>query len=119
MIYVQLGQEQVIQSKKNTLSSEINLLNIKKNMRTYHALRKEELKEKLKLYRKIKDMMKIVTRLQNTLPKIKIPKIVSEQKEKKEKSYIEEKIKNTKLEKQDTDLERQLREIQEKLRRLE
>ena len=120
LIHVQLEYNETIQSKKDTLSSEMNLLKIKKNMRTYHLLRKEELKTKLKLYRKLKEIMTGINRLQKTLPEIKVPKVLKkEEKYAPAKQEIERKIEKTKENQYDKDLENQLREIQRKLRELE
>jgi len=121
LIHIQLNFSDALESKKETLSSIMNLLKIKKNMQYYHHLRKEELKTKLKLYRRIKELEKIINNLQKNLPKIHIsekllmPKI-PEQKISKE---IERKIEQAKEISYDKDLEKQLREIQEKLRSLE
>ena len=121
LIHVQLNHEDALESKKETLSSEIGLLKIKKNMQSYHHLRKEELKEKLKLYRRIKELEKIINNLQKNLPQIHIPEKLQKPKipEQKINKEIERKIEKTRESSYDKNLERQLREIQEKLRAME
>ena len=120
-MYVQLGQKEALQSKKDILSSELNLLKIKKRMKTYQLLRKEEIKTKLKLYRKIKEFLNNINQLQKTLPQIRIPKILKKEEEKysPEKQEIERKIEKTKEQQYDKDLENQLWEIQKRLKELE
>ena len=117
LIHIQIDYEKGMQSKKQILSSEINLLNIKKNMRTYHFLRKEEVKTRLKLYRKMKEVMIILNRLQKNLPEIDIPRNLI--KGKNENYEREIPIEKTKENQHNRDLEAQLREIQEKLRAME
>lgn len=117
LIHIQIDYENGMQSKKQTLSSEINLLNIKKNMRTYHFLRREEVKTRLKLYRKIKEVMVILNRLQKNIPEIDIPRNLI--KGKTENYEQEVPIEKTRENQHNKDLETQLREIQEKLRAME
>lgn len=119
LIHIQVGYEEALKSKKEILSSEINLLNIKKDMKSYHFLRKNELKTKLKLYRKIKEVVTIINRLQKELPEINIPRhLVKEKIPENKKDYVERKIERTREIRYDKNLENQLREIQEKLRAL-
>ena len=114
LIHIQIDYENGMQSKKQTLSSEMNLLNIKKNMRAYHFLRREEVKTRLKLYRKIKEVMVILNRLQKNIPEIDIPRnLIKRENENYEKEIL---IEKTKENQHNKDLETQLREIQEKLR---
>lgn len=119
LIHIQLDYESTMQSKKETLSSEINLLNIKKNMRAYHFLRKEEVKTKLKVYRKMKELMILLNRLQKNLPEIDIPRNLKRTKTENENYEEEMPIEKTRENQHNKDLETQLREIQEKLRAME
>ena len=112
LIHIKLEYEEVIQLKKGFLSSEMNLLKIAKSIKKYRFLRLEELKTKLKLYKKIKEIKNNITKLQIILPKIKIPEILKKGKGSEE---IEKKIKEKQY---DKGLESQLREIQNKLKAL-
>lgn len=114
LLHVKLEYEEGVQSKKDILSSERDLIKLIKIMRRYHLLRKEELNNKLRIYKKIKELKLNLTKLTQALPKIKIPNIL-----KKEEERTLEKTSNKKKEDYDRDLESQLREIQEKLKRLE
>ena len=119
LIHIQLDYGSAMQSKKETLSSEINLLNIKKNMRTYHFLRKDEVKTKLKVYRKIKELMILLNRLQKNLPEIDIPRNLTRTKTENENYEKEIPIEKTRENQHNRDLEAQLIEIQERLRAME
>ena len=112
LIHIRLGYKEVIQSKKDILSSEMDLLKIVKAIKKYRFLRLEELKMKLKLYRKIKEIKNNIKKLQTMLPTLKIPEILKKDKDSKE---IEKKIKEKQY---DKTLESQLQEIQNKLKAL-
>ena len=109
LIHVRLEYEDAIQSKKDILSSEMDLLKIIQTMKKYHELRSEEFKLKIKLYRQIKILLTEIRRLQTNLPKLKMPQILKEH-ETKEISQKKEII--------DYNIESQLKEIQEKLNSL-
>lgn len=117
LIHVQFEHEELTQSKKDILSSEMNLLKIKSIMREYSLLREEELKTKLKLYRNMKEMMGDINKLQKILPQVQVPNILKKETETKEE--FKRKIIEKKETPEDKKIEEQLREIQEKLRSLE
>jgi hypothetical protein len=110
-VYVQLGYDESLESKKEILSSEISLLNLMKIIKRFNILKLEELKIKSKIRREIK-LLGIKTReVQSSFPFLKIsPKI-------KHSSLNEERPQEIK-EKFDENIESQLREIQEKLREI-
>ena len=110
LIHVKLEYGEALQSKKNVLSSEMNLLRITKSIKRYKTLRSEELKLKYKLYQKVKEFLTNIKKIQTTLPKLQIPEILKDGKE-KEKIIPE-------IEEDNSDLETQLKEIQEKLKSL-
>ncbi len=112
LIHVKLEYEEAVQSKKDILSSEINLLKIMKVIRKYHFLRLKELKTKSKLHRNIKEMIINIKKTQSTLPKLKIPEILQKGRPIEET----EKLETIKKPYYDQDLESQLRDIQEKLK---
>ena len=109
LIHVRLEYEDAIQSKKDILSSEMDLLKIIQTIKKYHELRSKEFKLKIKLYRQIKTLLTEIRRLQKNLPELKIPKIL---KKHETKEII------SKKEIANDDIESQLREIQEKLNSL-
>ena len=114
LIHIKLEHGEAIQSKKDILSSEMNLLKIAKTTREYRFLRLEELKLKLKLHRKIKETITNIKNMQTTLPTLKIPEILKKDKEIEEPSKLPVKQK-----KYDGSLESQLQEIQDRLNLLQ
>ena len=101
LIHVRIDYEEAIQAKKDLLSSERDFIRLLKTIKRYELFRKQELTTKLKLQNKI-------------FPKIKLPDFMI----KEEEFLKEEKPSKTKKDNKDEDLEVQLREIQERLRKL-
>ena len=113
LIHVKFGYKETLQSKRDTLSLEMNLLRTLKTIKKYHFFRSEELKTKLKLHRKIKEVITNIKKLQTTLPKLKIPEILK-------KDYEDnEKLDKVEEEKYDESLESQLQKIQDELNNLQ
>jgi len=117
LIHVKLEYEEALQSKKDILSSEINLIKIMKIIRSYHFLRLKELKIRSKLHRQIKEVITNIKKVQTTLPKLKIPEIL--QKGKLIETEPTTQKKTIKEPYYDKDLEYQLKDIQEKLKELQ
>jgi hypothetical protein len=113
LVHVKVDYSDAINSKKEFLSSELNLLQTASIIKRYTRLRLEELKIKNRLLSKIKELKTDSTRLQIVLPKIKIhtEKIAEEKKEDKEFDLPKRYIKD--------DLEFELQDIQRKLMELE
>jgi hypothetical protein len=112
LIHVKIDYEEAIQSKKDLLSLERYFIQLLKTIKEYSFLRKDELNTKLRLQKKMKDLKNNLGKLNETLPKIKIPEIL------KKDDLQEEVPSKTKKGTINPDLEVQLREIQERLRRL-
>jgi hypothetical protein len=111
-IHVKIDYGEAIQSKRDLLSSEKDFIRILKIIKRYNFLREEELNTKLKMQRKMKELRLNLGRLNEVFPKIKIPDIL------KKSDLDEEKPLKIKEKNKNDDLESQLREIQERLRRL-
>jgi len=111
-IHVRINYEEAIQSKKDLLSSERDFIRVLKIIKRYRDLREKELNSKLKMQKKMKELKTNLGKLNETFPKIKVPDIL------KKNGLEEDKPKKIKEENKDKDLESQLREIQEKLRKL-
>jgi len=109
-IYIKLEYNEALQSKKDILSSEIDLLDIIKIIKKYHLFKSQELKIKLNLYKKLKEFRINLGKIQQTLPKIK--NLETDDQKEEIAAGIEHKI-------YDPSLESQLQEIQNKLRDLE
>jgi hypothetical protein len=116
LIHIKIDYNDAIQSKKDLLSSERDFIRLLKTMKNYSLLRRSELNTKLTLQKKMKELKTNLGRLHETLPEIKLPDIL-----KKEREYFEEE-RSSKTKKENVnnteDLESQLKEIQERLRKL-
>jgi hypothetical protein len=113
-IHIKLEYVEAVKSKKDILSSEMNLLRILKIIKRYHSLRIEELKIKTKLHRKIKETITNIKKIETSVPKIKIPEILKKDEEGEIK--INPKIKSKTNYK--NDIEEELLKIQKKLNSL-
>lgn len=113
-IHIKLEYLEALNSKKDILYSEQDLLKIVRIMKRYSALRSAELKLKLQLQKELKETIKYFSSLEATLPKIELPEIMIHGK----KSAIQE-INEERESPEEKNLERQLEEIQRKLRILE
>jgi uncharacterized protein YjaG (DUF416 family) len=117
LIHIRLNHSEAVTSKVDVLSTQMNLIKMLKIMKTFHKLRAEELKTKGKIQKKLKDLDGNIHKLEVLLPKIHIPKILQHGTE-EIKQEVKEKVKR-KPDPHEIDLENQLKEIQDKLRRLE
>ncbi len=115
LIHVKLEYEEALQSKKDILSSEINLIRIIKVIRQYRFLRLKELKTKSKLHQEIKGLIVNIRKIKTILPKLKIPEILQKDRITEEPERLEIKEKPY----YDKNLESQLKDIQEKLNELQ
>jgi hypothetical protein len=116
LIHLRFDYSQAKDAKKDILSSEVDLLKISKIIADYKKLRLEEFEKKEKINSKIKILKSELTKLNKSLPKIVIPKILKKNKP-IEEEIIEEKT-HTEMTRYGT-VEDQLREIQRKLKELE
>lgn len=112
-VHVKVDYDEALESKKSLLSLEIDLLRIIKSIRTYKQIRSKELKEKVKLSKKIKESLADLRKLHRIFPKIKIPQ--TQINKKVEKETPEEKKKRKRAEKYDITIEQELQDIQKKL----
>ena len=125
LIHVKFEYDESIKAKKDILSSEVGLLQIAKAIRNHRALRTQELKSKEMFVKKLKELKFNLTKLQQILPTIRIPKILQpKEKINKEESFDKKNIEMPKIkthhikDEYHDDLEIQLQEIQERLRQL-
>jgi hypothetical protein len=117
LIHVKIDYNEAVQSKKDLLSSEREFLRLLKTVKAYSLLRKDELSTKLRLQKKMKDLKLNLAKLHEALPKIKLPEILKKEREEFEEEE-EERSSKMKKDLNNQDLESQLREIQDRLRRL-
>jgi hypothetical protein len=113
LIHIKLEYEEAIQSKKDVLYSEQNVIRIAKIIKRYQLIRMEELKIKINLQKALREIITNIKTLEKTLPQIEMPKILQHGKE----EVIENMQTANKIE--SLGLDRQLEEIQRKLKDLE
>ncbi len=114
LIHVMFEMNEAVSLKREILHSEKSFLIMAKIVRNYSILRRNELRLKAGVYRKLKEVMSNINKLQKSLPRIKIPEFLHKEKAEREESYRDER-KGSYLK---SDIESQLQEIQEKLRAL-
>jgi len=114
LIHIRIENQELIESKREILQFQASLIKSLQQLKNYSALRNQELKLKSKLSRKLKETKAEINRLQQLLPKVKIPEFL-----KKDEFEFKEKIKEKKEIKSKTDLDYQLEEIQRKLNELQ
>lgn len=104
--YIKLEYEESLETKKNLLSSQLNLLRTSKNLRNYKILRAKEIAIKNKLNVSLKNLKAKISLIQSTFP----------EREKSNIPYKKERI--IELNKQQN-IQKQLEDIQGKLARLQ
>ena len=110
LLHIMFNSEELINSKKEILSTEADLIIILQTLKKYQLLRTKELILKTRLFKKLKETKIEIKKLEEILPKPEIPKILLEIGNKKDEFKISAKKDN---------LEFQLEEIQKRLRELE
>jgi hypothetical protein len=116
LIYVRQEYSEAVQSKRDVLETQKNIIQILKNIKRYHLIRTEELKLKLILLKKIKELKINLSKINNTLPKIKIPDNIKKESNNKETKKVRE-LSGSEM--KQTDIEKELLELQRKLKELE
>jgi len=119
LIHIKLDYDESLEIRKEILNTQKDLINLLRTVKRYHIIRSTELQLKLMLQKKIKELKLNTIKLEQVLPKIRIPSILK--REEKEEDIIkkESPVKKMKKEDYDKNIEEQLKEIQEKLKRLE
>lgn len=115
LIHIKLEYGEALQLKRDILSTEMGLLKTAKIIRIYGNSRSEELRLKLILYKKIREVKINIGKLQKILPKLKVPEILKRD----EKNEFSSKPKTRKRTYSDDSLESQLQEIQNRLNELQ
>ncbi len=122
LIHIKLNHSEAVNGKVDVLSTQMNLIKMLKILKIFHKLRSEELKTKSKVQKKLKEVEGNIHKLENLLPKIHIPKILqhgSEEVREEVSEKVKSLVKSKEKEPYDRNLEIQLKEIQDKLRKLE
>jgi hypothetical protein len=113
-VYLKLGYYETLEAKRDLLSSEMSFLNVLKIMKRYNALRAEEIKLKLEMYRTIRELDLSLRKTKSSFPFLKIPEKARRQEIVKRETIREAKPAREEI--VDEDLESQLRSIQERLK---
>ena len=74
-IHLKIEYINALESKKNLLNSEKNLVLISKAMQDYSALRKKELKKRITLARKAKELVSLLKKMRNEISEVRAPAI--------------------------------------------
>lgn len=115
-VHIRLGYNEAKDSRRDLLSSEINLLQIMKRIQNYQELRMKELEIKQNILTKMGEARKNITDLEKVLPKLKLPKIL---KKKEDFEIKEESVRPVMKRRRGLSIQDELLEIQSKLRELE
>ncbi|HTY44194.1 MAG TPA: hypothetical protein VMC80_03050 [Patescibacteria group bacterium] len=110
-LHIKLEYDEGLQAKSDILYLQTDFLKILKSAKMYHQLRMQELELKIVLAKKIRQAENLIKNLRLLIPRPTLPKILKEEKRK-------EVLFNVKEESGETDLEKQLQEISEKLKSL-
>jgi len=102
--YVRISDIEKSYGEKNLLQSQLGLASLLKNIKKYHKSRKEEILLKIQLKKKIGEVNDILRILEKILPRIKLPEGEEKAKTKRKRSL---------------NLEDEIREIKQKLARLQ
>lgn len=118
--YVKLAGNEGVLAKRDILSMQMSLLRTLKTLRNFSKTRSEELKIKAKLFKTIKEFHSNISKIESNIPKLTTSPIKkSNKKDAEEKEFSDLNIQSSITEKQNDDLESQLRDIQEKLKALQ
>jgi len=115
LIHVRFDYEEAVESRRDVLFSQLVALRMEKAINIYKIHRIKELELKEKLYKKMKDLRSTITKLEKSLPKLEIPEIVEKKKSGERYELNSDEKTNTNKE----DIEGQLKEIQNRLDRLQ
>ncbi len=116
LIHVRLEYDEALQSKKDLLSLELELIRTLKIIKEYKSKRINELKLKKKLKGRVGSTLIDIRKIQKTLPKVKINNIFKKEEKKEE---VSEEIQKERINPHDITLEQELEEIQRKLMALQ
>jgi len=123
-LHIRFELNEALSSRGSFIKNQIDIKRILNAISRYDQLREEESSLRTKIERKITETSANIARLEKDLPKVRIPKILEKQERlaKKEASQFKsiklEKVEEFKV-KGDDSLEKQLEEINRKLKELQ
>jgi len=117
-LYISVEYHNYKQSKSEMLNSQINLLTSMKHLQNLKQIKDEKFKTKLQLYSLLSGLAHKINELESKLPEVDMPE-ETPIKQPKENNKITVKSQQPEPEIEDnTGIEFELRQVQEKLRRL-
>ncbi len=116
--YVKLETGDAISSKKDVLSIEMNLLQIISKIGAYKKLRKQEIRDRIELKKRLRDIKSEIAGLMGIFPEVEKPKIKFKRKSSggREVNKLQKNVKEETLKKS---IEEQLLEIKTRLQKLD
>jgi hypothetical protein len=114
LIHVKIEYAEIIAEKGDLLSLEIDSLKIAKSIKEYGSLRQEEFNVKLKVHKRIKETGALIKKMTQILPEIQVPQFLKK-KEEYSSEEVDNKIRKAKQPHNYSDIESQLKDIQERL----
>ncbi len=113
ILHVKFEYDELVRSKKDLLTTQIDLLKIAKAMHSFKESRTEEMETKLFLQKKIKELNSSFKKIKTLSPALKIPSILQD----KEQPKIQTKV-PLKTTSHVSSIESELLEIQNRLKDL-
>jgi hypothetical protein len=113
LIHIKIERDSAINSKKQILQNQLRIIKFLKIVEKYKKLRLKELDLKNKLRTRMGALKKDINKIETALPEMEIEEEVEKIKKTTKKKITVQKSKK------DLSLEKQLKEIQEKLQNLE
>jgi len=117
VIHIKYDRPEAVQSKRDLLFAQKEILEILKHIKRYHLLRKKELTLKTKARQRMKEINRNMNQMKRDFPKLQMPEILQEDEEEKEKEKKKEEKVPEKME--HSSIDKELDEIQRKLAKLE
>jgi hypothetical protein len=123
LIHIKLDYGEALQSKKDILYTEMDLLRILKLIKKYKTSRLKELELKIEIQKKLRQIKKEISHIELIFPKIKIPKILKHEEYIQDIKIQKKSVKNQlkkpeKLRKYGDEIEAQLKDLQKQLQSL-
>ncbi len=112
LIHLRFEYPSALEAKKDILYSEKRLIGLVNIMKNYQELKNLEMRLKLKMHRKMKEILNLIKKLHQEVPHIKQPQY--EEKEEVPRK-VKERVIRPEVKKEDSSIEAQIREIQNKL----
>lgn len=118
LVYVKLESDEAIDSKKDFLNSRLLLIELVRILKSYELTRKSKENLEKQLLLKIKSFNLNIGKINNSFPKVIVPKNLTKKRSETKKRDKQE-VTEIKIKENGLDLENELRELQEKIKQLE